>query len=93
MLSLQAQARLSFWRPLWKHDLSLVCGELLPNYSPFPEGCGWYSGCQAQNSDSQMLPQGFQKGLTDPFPGPRSPTEGHPVCVRGGAEGPGPSCS
>lgn len=33
MLSLQAQADLSFWRLFWKHDLSLVCGALLFNYS------------------------------------------------------------
>lgn len=33
VLSLQAQADLSFQRLFWKHDLSLVCGELLSNYS------------------------------------------------------------
>lgn len=33
VLSLQAQADLSFWRLFWKHDLSLVCGVLLSNYS------------------------------------------------------------
>lgn len=32
-LSLQAQDDLSFQRLFWKHDLSLVCGDLLSNYS------------------------------------------------------------
>lgn len=66
-----------------KHDLSLVCGVLLPNYCPFPEGCGWYSGCQAQklrHPDAGPVLV-FQKGLTDPFPGPWSPTEGASLCV------------
>lgn len=33
VLSLQAQADLSFRSLFWKHDLSLVCGALLSNYS------------------------------------------------------------
>ena len=76
VLSLQVQTHLSFWR---KHDLSLVCGAVLPNYSPFPEGCGWQTQ-ELRHPDAGPLLL-FQKGLTNPLSWAMVSCRGVSLCV------------
>lgn len=65
VLSLQAQADLSFWRLFWKHDLSLVCGALLSNYFLlFLRVVVGTTAARPRNSGIQMSASaGIPKGL------------------------------
>lgn len=75
VLSLQAQADLSFQRLFWKHDLSLVCGDLLSNYSLL--FLRVVVGTRIQASRCQPQCSCSERAWLTPFKGPWPPfTEG-----------------
>lgn len=90
VLSLQAQADLSFWRLFWKHDLSLVCGALLSNYSLlFLRVVVGTTAARPRNSGIQMSAQCWcsERARLTPFQGHGLLLQrGVPVCGKGGAE-------